>query len=46
MYRLGGVAGDATRSQTWSVGMGYNRGPPVLGAGYMNVRNSKLTRAT
>ena len=43
MYSLGGVAGDATRNQAWSVGMGYNRGPLVLGAGYMNVRNSNVS---
>ena len=42
-YSLGGVAGDVTRNQAWSVGMGYVRGPLQLGAGYMNVRNPNVS---
>jgi predicted porin len=43
LYSLGGVAGDYTRNQIWSVGAGYNRGPLVLGAAYMNVRNPNVS---
>jgi len=42
LYSLGGVAGDATRNQSWSIGAGYVNGPLALGAGYMNVRNPNL----
>lgn len=43
MYSLGGVAGDATRNQIWSLGGGYVNGPLVLGAGYLNVRNPNVS---
>jgi predicted porin len=43
MYSLGGVAGDVTRNQTWSVGAGYTNGPLALGVGYMNVRNPNVS---
>ncbi|MEM5343961.1 porin [Paraburkholderia azotifigens] len=39
MYSLGGVAGATGRNQIWSLGAGYNNGPLVLGAGYLNVRD-------
>lgn len=43
MYSLGGVAGDTTRNQVWSLGAGYNNGPLVLGVGYLNVRNPNVS---
>ncbi|MBN3754754.1 porin [Paraburkholderia sp. Tr-20389] len=43
MYSLGGVAGDVTRNQAWSVGAGYTNGPLALGVGYMNVRNPNVS---
>ena len=39
LYSLGGVAGATGRNQIWSLGAGYNNGPLVLGAGYLNVRD-------
>ncbi|KAG0164460.1 hypothetical protein DFQ30_009929 [Apophysomyces sp. BC1015] len=39
LYSLGGVAGDFSRNQVFSLGAGYTNGPLVLGAGYLNVRN-------
>ncbi|CAB3773508.1 porin [Paraburkholderia humisilvae] len=38
MYSVGGVAGDYSRNQTWSLGAGYTNGPFVLGVGYLNAR--------
>jgi len=38
-YSLGGIAGDVTRNQIWSVGAGYTRGPLSLGVAYLNARN-------
>lgn len=38
-YSFGGVAGDATRNQIWSVGAGYTRGPLSVGVAYLNARN-------
>ena len=39
LYSLGGVAGATGRNQIWSLGAGYNNGPLVFGAGYLNVRD-------
>lgn len=39
VYSLGGQPGEFNRNQIWSVGAGYARGPLVLGAGYLNVRD-------
>lgn len=39
LYSLGGVAGDETRNQIWSAGVGYSNGPINLAAAYVNVRN-------
>ncbi|MBB5415811.1 porin [Paraburkholderia atlantica] len=39
VYALGGVAGNVTRNQIWSLGAGYSNGPLTLGIGYLNVRN-------
>jgi predicted porin len=37
-YSFGGIAGNVTGNQIWSLGVGYNNGPLVLGAGYLNAR--------
>ena len=37
-YSFGGIAGDVTKNQIWSLGAGYNNGPLVLGVGYLNAR--------
>lgn len=42
-YSLGGVAGDVTRNQIWSVAALYSNGPASLAAGYLNVRNPNLS---
>jgi predicted porin len=39
LYSLGGVAGDYSRNQIFSVGAGYANGPLTLGVGYLNVRD-------
>lgn len=41
-YSFGGVAGDVTRNQVWSIGAGYAMGPLQLGVGYINSRNPNL----
>ncbi|MEK6346031.1 MAG: porin [Burkholderia sp.] len=41
-YSFGGVAGNTTRNQVWSVGAGYAMGPLQLGVGYINARNPNL----
>lgn len=43
VYSLGGVAGDVTRNQTYSVGVGYEHGPFSLAGAYMNVRNPNVS---
>jgi predicted porin len=42
LYSLGGVAGNETQNQVWSVGAAYSQGPLQLGAGYLNVRNANV----
>ncbi|CAH2933540.1 MAG: Outer membrane porin [uncultured Paraburkholderia sp.] len=37
-YSFGGVAGNFSSNQIWSLGAGYNNGPLVLGVGYLNAR--------
>jgi predicted porin len=37
-YSLGGIAGNITGNQIWSLGAGYNNGPLQLGVGYLNAR--------
>ncbi|ALK35262.1 porin [Burkholderia plantarii] len=39
VYSLGGVAGDTTRNQFWSVGANYVNGSLSFGAAYLNARN-------
>ncbi|MCG1041335.1 porin [Mycetohabitans sp. B8] len=43
LYSLGGVAGDFSRNQAFSLGAGYMNGPLVLGVGYLNVRNPNVS---
>ncbi|MFP3558033.1 porin [Paraburkholderia sp. SIMBA_049] len=42
LYSFGGIAGNATQNQVWSVGAAYGQGPLQLGAGYLNVRNANV----
>jgi predicted porin len=37
-YSFGGVAGNFTANQIWSLGAAYANGPLTLGAGYLNAR--------
>ncbi|BCF93414.1 porin [Paraburkholderia largidicola] len=37
-YSLGGVAGNLTSNQIWSLGAGYANGPLTLAVGYLNAR--------
>ncbi|MGF7001167.1 porin [Paraburkholderia sp. GAS32] len=39
VYGFGGQAGDFSRNQIWSTGIGYDYGNFSAGAAYMNVRN-------
>ena len=43
LYSLGGVAGNVTQNQVWSLGAGYTNGPLALGAAYLNVRNPNVS---
>lgn len=43
LYSLGGVAGDVSRNQIWSLGAGYANGPLVIGVGYINARNPNVS---
>ncbi|WP_321811905.1 MULTISPECIES: porin [unclassified Burkholderia] len=42
LYSFGGVAGNVTQNQVWSMGVGYAGGPVTLGLGYLNVRNANV----
>lgn len=42
-YSFGGVAGNVTSNQIWSLGAGYSNGPVVLGVGYLNARTPGAT---
>jgi predicted porin len=42
VYSLGGVAGEASRNQLWSLGAAYANGPLTLGVGYLNARNPNV----
>ncbi|WP_144107457.1 porin [Paraburkholderia sp. BCC1886] len=37
-YSFGGIAGNLTSNQIWSLGASYNNGPLILGAAYLNAR--------
>ncbi|CAG9263032.1 porin [Paraburkholderia caribensis] len=43
VYSLGGVAGDVSRNQVYSFGLGYQGGPLVAGVAYLNVRNPNVS---
>lgn len=43
LYSLGGVPGEISRNQIYSVGLGYSQGPIVFGVGYLNVRNPNVS---
>jgi predicted porin len=43
VYGLGGVAGDVSRNQAWSLGAGFSSGPLALGVAYLDVRNPNLS---
>lgn len=42
LYSVGGVAGNVTQNQVWSLGAGYAGGPFSVGVGYLNVRNANV----
>lgn len=42
MYSLGGVAGDVTRDQVWSLAARYSNGPLVLAASYKAAHNPNI----
>ena len=37
-YSFGGIAGNVSQNQIWSLGAGYNSGPLALGVAYLNAR--------
>jgi predicted porin len=39
LYSLGGVAGNFTKNQAYSVGAGYNNGPLIVAAEYSSAKN-------
>src|ERR1700761_4302262 len=43
-YSLGGVAGNLTNSQIYSLGASYKQGPIALGTAYVNARNPMAGR--
>ncbi|MGU7782815.1 porin [Burkholderia sp. PU8-34] len=43
VYGMGGVAGDFTRNQVYSLGAGYARGAFSAGVGYLNVRQPNVS---
>jgi predicted porin len=43
MYSFGGVAGNFTQNQIWSLGANYSAGPLSLGAGYFNARDPNVS---
>ncbi|SAL63021.1 porin [Caballeronia choica] len=43
LYSLGGVAGNATQNQVWSLGVSYAGTSFNFGAGYLNARNPNVS---
>jgi predicted porin len=43
LYGMGGVPGDFTRNQIYSLGAGYEHGPFTAGVGYLNVRQPNVS---
>ncbi|WP_175687564.1 porin [Burkholderia multivorans] len=43
LYSFGGVAGNQTQNQVWSLGASYNGGLVGVGAGYVNARNPNVS---
>ncbi|QBR04139.1 porin [Paraburkholderia pallida] len=43
IYSFGGVPGEYSRNQIFSLGAGYSNGPLTLGAAYLNVRNPNVS---
>lgn len=43
LYSFGGVAGQFSENQIWSLGAGYVRGPLSLGAAYVNIKNPNFS---
>ncbi|WP_433706420.1 porin [Paraburkholderia sacchari] len=43
MYGMGGVAGDFTKNQIYSLGASYENGPLTAGVGYLNVRQPNVS---
>ncbi len=43
LYSLGGVAGDATQNQVWSLAASYASGPVAIGVGYLNARDPNIS---
>lgn len=44
MYALSGIAGSPGKGQTWSGALSYANGPMTLGAGYLRMNNTGLTK--
>ncbi|KLU21907.1 porin [Caballeronia mineralivorans PML1(12)] len=43
LYSLGGIAGNFSSNQIWSLGGGYAKGPLTAAVGYLNVRSPNLS---
>ncbi|AFT90358.1 porin [Paraburkholderia phenoliruptrix] len=43
MYSFGGVSGDFSRNQIWSVGANYQHGPLAVGAAFVNAREPNFS---
>jgi len=43
LYSVGGIAGNFTSNQIWSVGGGYSGGPLTAGVAYLNARSPNLS---
>lgn len=43
LYSLGGVSGDLTRNQIWSLGASFHLASLSLGVGYLNVREPNVS---